>query len=82
MEELDVVQWVAGSGNGQLADWTWLYRKIDDLGKGQIRGGRAEQLRRIHREHRNPGLFYHLSAGSRAEAEDCLAEWEQYETTR
>ena len=76
IDDLDVVQWVPGSGRGELQDWTWLFDRIDDLNKGQIRGGTAAEAKRIWRRHRNRKLFFNLSATSRAEVEDCLAELE------
>jgi 5-methyltetrahydrofolate--homocysteine methyltransferase len=77
IDELDVVQWVAGSGPGEMEDWAWLYQRIDNLGKGQIRNGNARQLRQIQRESHSRKLFFCLSASSRAEVEDCLAEWDR-----
>lgn len=72
LEELDVVQWVAGAGNDQR-DWSDLYRQIDRLGKGQILGGNAAALERRRHELSAGRLFWNLRAGSRAEAEDVIA---------
>lgn len=80
IDELDVIQWMPGAGNAGNQDWSWLYRRIDSLGKGQIRYGNAEQLRQLYQESRSRKLFFGLSAGSRAEAEDCLAEWDRHHT--
>jgi 5-methyltetrahydrofolate--homocysteine methyltransferase len=44
MPELDVIQWVPGSGEAERQDWTWLLDKIDELGKGTIRGGTLDDL--------------------------------------
>lgn len=57
LERLDIVQWVSGSGWGEQQDWTWLYRKIDELGKGQIRGGSVERARAMWHEYRSKKLF-------------------------
>ena len=74
--DLDVIQWVPGAGNGESQDWSWLYRQIDSLGKGQILWANAAELRRLFPERRNRRLFVCLSAGTRAEAEDRIAEIE------
>jgi 5-methyltetrahydrofolate--homocysteine methyltransferase len=76
IEELDLIQWVAGSGNGERQDWTWLYAKIDELGKGQIRGGSAAQVKRLWGKYRSRKLYCGLSVQSVSELEDCLAELE------
>lgn len=76
IDELDVVQWVPGSGKGEEQDWTLLYDRIDRLGKGQIRGGGPADARRVWRRYANRRLFFSLSATSRAEVEDCLAQLE------
>jgi len=46
LESLHVVQWVAGAGDTKR-DWSDLYRRIDALGKGQIRSGPREHLDRL-----------------------------------
>ena len=72
IEELGVVQWVAGAAR-QGEDWSDLYRRIDRLGKGQILGGNAANLERWQRELTAGRLFWNLSARTRAEAEDAIA---------
>jgi len=57
LERLGIVQWVPGSGWGEQQDWSWLYRRIDELGKGQIRGGSVESARRMWGEYRSRKLF-------------------------
>lgn len=61
LERLGIVQWVPGSGWGEQQDWSWLYRKIDELGKGQIRGGSPERVRAMWREYRSKKLFAMVS---------------------
>ncbi len=34
IEKISVIQWVPGVGGDEKKDWTWLYEKIDNLGKG------------------------------------------------
>ncbi len=74
--DLDVVQWVPGDGPGQEMDWTWLYEKIDALGKGQILGGNPERVRRLWRQFRSRTLFFTMSFPDRASAEAFIAEME------
>ncbi|NCO40941.1 MAG: hypothetical protein GW892_19785 [Armatimonadetes bacterium] len=58
IEELDIVQWVAGDGAPSRQDWTWLYDKIDALGKGQIRGGSPEAVTRLWEQYASRKLFF------------------------
>jgi len=37
IEELDVIQWIAGAGEAESEDWNWLYARIEELGKGTYR---------------------------------------------
>lgn len=76
IDELDVIQWIAGAGKGEKQDWTWLYAKIDDLGKGQIHGGNPAEIKQLWRKYRSRKLFCNLSVQSHTEVEDCLAELE------
>ena len=72
IEELGVVQWVAGAAR-QNEDWSELFRRIDRLGKGQILGGNAASLERWRRELTAGRLFWNLAARTRTEAEDAIA---------
>jgi len=76
IEGLDVISWVPGSGEGQLQDWTALYKKIDDLEKGQTRGASHEDIKRLWREYKSRKLLFHTTAVSKSQAEDFLAELE------
>ena len=69
IDDLDVVQWVAGDGPGQERDWTDLYLRVDALGKGQIRGGSADALRDWRARLATRKLYWRLSAETREEAE-------------
>ena len=73
---LDVIQWVPGAGNGESRDWIWLFNRIDDLGKGQIFDGNPAKVKELWQKYRSRKLFFYLSAQSRAEVENCLAELE------
>jgi 5-methyltetrahydrofolate--homocysteine methyltransferase len=76
IEDLDVIQWVPGTGSAEKTDWTWLEQKIDSLGKGLLRYADLTQLRNIHRESRSRRQYVFTWAASRAEIEDCIAELE------
>ncbi|MDD5705025.1 MAG: hypothetical protein PHR35_03810 [Kiritimatiellae bacterium] len=76
IRELDLVQWVPGAGQGEQRDWTALFDRIDALGKGQLRWGRADTAKHLWQKYRTRKLFFNLQAQSRAEIEDCLAELE------
>ena len=78
LEDLDVIQWVPGAGNGEQQDWSWLHQRIDGLGKGQIRYGNACELQRIQQTCRDRRQVFGLWAPSRAEAEESLAAWPAY----
>jgi 5-methyltetrahydrofolate--homocysteine methyltransferase len=73
IDELDLIQWVPGSGWGEEQDWTDLYLRIDTLGKGQYRAGNADSLREWRDRLRTKKLFWKLGAGSRQEAEAVIA---------
>jgi 5-methyltetrahydrofolate--homocysteine methyltransferase len=57
LPRLDVVQWVPGSGPGELQDWSDLYRRIDGLGKGLIRWAGLDEVRASWRGSRSRKLF-------------------------
>jgi 5-methyltetrahydrofolate--homocysteine methyltransferase len=76
LPELDVIQWVPGTGNPEKQDWTLLFDRIDALGKGQIRGGKPADVCRIWQQYRSRAIFFGLQAESQTEVEDCLAALE------
>lgn len=80
IEDLDVIQWVPGTGNSEKEDWTWLEQRIDNLGKGLLRYADLNQLKKIHRESRSRSQFVFTWAASRTEIEDCVAELEGDQT--
>ena len=71
--DLDIVQWVPGSGAGEAQDWTWLYQRIDQLGKGQVRGADAEGALGLWRRYRSKKLVLGVRVASRAEAAELMA---------
>jgi len=76
IDDLDVIQWVPGSGENERKDWTPLLDRIDALNKGQIRGGSPAKASQLWRNYRSRKLFFLLSATSRGEVEDSLARLE------
>ncbi|NLF19630.1 MAG: hypothetical protein GX595_20560 [Lentisphaerae bacterium] len=74
LDRLDIVQWVPGAAD-EHRDWSDLYRRIDALGKGQIRGGRAEALERWAGELTTRRLFWNLGGADRRQAEAVLARY-------
>ncbi len=75
---IDVIQWVPGSGEAEKKDWTELYKKIDNFGKGQILGGDQERIKRFLKELKSRKLFFVTEARSRKEAKHFLRELELY----
>jgi hypothetical protein len=44
IENLHLIQWVAGAGEAQRQDWDWLYRRIAGLGKGLVLFAAPERI--------------------------------------
>ena len=65
-----VIQWQPGAGNAQDADWSWLHRRIDELGKGQVRGGTPRKVLEDWRGSRCGTQFFHVRVESREEFEE------------
>ena len=76
LDDLDIIQWVPGAGENERKDWTPLFDRIDALNKGQIRGGPPAKAKQVWRKYRSRKIYFQLTATSRAEVEDCLAELE------
>ena len=75
LEDLHLIQWVAGAGDTK-GDWSDLYRKIDRLGKGQIRSGSRQQLDQWARELTAGRLFWSGLHGDRDTVEQALADFD------
>lgn len=69
---LHTIQWVAGAGEAAEQDWTWLYRKINSLGKAVLAGGSPERVLRLQDSLRTTAAYYTVGAESRDEAERFL----------
>jgi hypothetical protein len=74
IDGIDVIQWVPGSGEAEEQDWTWLYERIDALGKGQILWKDQAAVKRIWRTFRSRKLFFSTRAESADDAERFLHE--------
>lgn len=74
---IDIIQWVPGAGHSLEEDWTDLYKKIDALGKGQIRDESSERIRQLWQEYKSRKLvFGNTTVTSKKEAERFLKELE------
>lgn len=73
LEKLSVIQWVPGAGEQEHKDWSALYRRIDDLGKGRLCWGDINSLQRQWSMYRSRQLFFHGGARNRSEAVALLA---------
>lgn len=75
---LHAIQWQPGAG-GAAQDWSALFRRIDDLGLGQMRGGTRQQVRALWQTLQQRHRLYVNSVRdvrTRADAETLLAGWE------
>jgi 5-methyltetrahydrofolate--homocysteine methyltransferase len=76
LDDLHLIQWVAGAGDTR-GDWSELYRRIDSLGKGQIRGGTRAQLDQWAGELTAGRLFWNgLRGADRAAVEQALSDYD------
>ena len=68
-----MIQWVPGAGEAEKRDWSDLFLRIDQLGKGQIRyAGTAEDIKIMMGRYRSPKVFYIMGATSRRHGEAIL----------
>jgi hypothetical protein len=78
VDAIKLIQWQPGAGNAVVQDWTDLYRRIDRLGRGSIRGMTREQIKEYWK---GTTANYHVlivtDASSPAEVEDLMGELEQ-----
>lgn len=74
---LDLISWVPGISNRDK-DWSWLYKRIETLGKGYARYvENHEEIKRIWRESAYRKLSFSTTASSKAEAEEFISELEK-----
>lgn len=76
--EIAVIQWQPGEGQAANQDWGPLYRRIDELGKGQcFLRCRPELAKRMVRELKGPQLFFDVVLETREEAMRFIDEIEE-----
>ena len=77
--ELNAIQWVAGAGNGGVADWMWVYEKCQAARKGLEIATDVSELDAIMENLRPEGIFLHLwGFDDRAHAEWVLRRLERW----
>ena len=79
LEKLHTVQWVAGAGNAQKQDWTWLYQKIVSLGKAVLTGGNTSSVLALQNVLHTKSAYHKVSCQTRDEAERFMEELEKIE---
>ena len=58
LTNLHTIQWVPGAGEAAEQDWTWLYQKIQALGKSILAWGGPERLLALQNTLCSPAAFY------------------------
>jgi hypothetical protein len=77
IDKIKVIQWQPGAGNAAQRDWNELYARIDGLGKGHLRGGSPDEVRKLWRGYRSNYLCCGVSGvTSRMQAEDVIASFD------
>jgi len=71
--DIDVIQWVPGTGNPLLIEWMDLLKKIQQAGKGLQITCSADEVKIFHKELRPEGVLYCVEAGSTQEADELIA---------
>ncbi len=66
--ELDCIQWVPGAGEAEHQDWTDLFLRIDELGKGNYLPGDPDELLRLPKSLRGPKTIFKTETATRDEA--------------
>jgi 5-methyltetrahydrofolate--homocysteine methyltransferase len=72
IDKIEVIQWIAGSGEAAETDWTELHEKIDSLGKGQIIWGTKEYMRKLSGKLKSKKVYIVHTAKSMEEAEEFI----------
>ncbi|MEI7904711.1 MAG: hypothetical protein WCI43_04775 [Candidatus Firestonebacteria bacterium] len=73
-KKLGVIQWVPGAGEAGGKDWTELYKKIDQFGKGMIIHETPEYFKKLLPQLNTRQLFLKTDAKDRIEAESIYRE--------
>ncbi len=77
VDTIKVIQWQPGAGKAASRDWSTLYDRIDNLGKGQIRGATMKEAIQLWKCYKSNYLCFNIGdVKSRAQAEDFIAEFQ------
>lgn len=69
--DLHLIQWVPGAGH-EKEDWSQLSERIDELGKGMMRGGTIATFEQWYDTHKAPCQYWSVYAKSPDEISACL----------
>jgi 5-methyltetrahydrofolate--homocysteine methyltransferase len=72
IDKIEVIQWIAGSGEAAETDWTDLHEKIDSLGRGQIIWGTKEYMSTLSEKLKSKKVYIVHTAQSFEEAEEFI----------
>jgi 5-methyltetrahydrofolate--homocysteine methyltransferase len=73
LREVDLIQWVPGAGN-ERRDWSDLFRRIDEFGKGQLRGGPLHAFDQATRTYASSHLYWRAGGSPREEIRACARD--------
>lgn len=74
LDKLHTVQWVAGAGEAAEQDWTWLYQKINSLGKAVLYNGNPGSLLRLQQTLQTNAAYYTVWVNTEDEAKRFLED--------
>ena len=74
IEKISVIQWQPGAGEAAEKDWTWLYQKIDALGKGTVRPAAKDKIPDIWRQSQSKHLYFSTLVISEKEMAELIHE--------
>ena len=75
IEDIDVVQWVQGAGNGEHVDWIDLLKEIQRKGKSLEVRGTVDELKVLHKELDPARAYYYCSSVASVKEGEELLEW-------
>ena len=78
IDELPAIQWVHGAGNGPMARWIPLLKRIQEAGKGVVCRCAIEEVPEMMRELSSKGLYMTTSARTEDEARECLRKMKDW----
>lgn len=74
LDKLHTVQWVAGAGEAAEQDWTWLYQKINSLGKAVLYNGNPGSVLRLQQTLQTNAAYYTVWVNTEDEAKRFLED--------